>query len=457
MHHNATPIAASPYLEKLDRAAFERALSHGRGAAMLHVQAFGLDGIADLVLTACLHDTAYDSQCEAERSAWLYAMFKTSPHYSQFAAAIVAALAEASDQHSLEQICNLAGLMALDGDSNAANALRDFVWGQDFSNEGNQYGGQALAALDGLCAIEELARRFGRLLQQLPNAWVDDLDHLTEKSGNYDAALSTLTAKSEQDDAIAAYVLRHTQELAERLAQQAKPDEVRKREASQRVRQQSPLATMLSAAEAGKGERPSFYLVFGRWATDEELGIVYQHLLATNSAETRLRLLWVFRKAPLPSLPPQIWAWVTDSDSRLREAALYAMAQLSDARIAVWGRQQLRDPTFSEADADVLELFAKNYQAGDEVLIMSALQKLELDDDGLHDIGLAALRVCDGNTNPALAGLAEWVYRTNPCSLCRHSALAWLQQAASLPLDIAEDGRHCAAPDTQALAQTTSG
>ncbi len=56
---------------RLSREEFEAALQRGHGRAFLHVRAYGLQNVADLLLDACLHDKAYDPQCEDSRAKWL--------------------------------------------------------------------------------------------------------------------------------------------------------------------------------------------------------------------------------------------------------------------------------------------------------------------------------------------------------------------------------------------------
>src|SRR6266540_4479079 len=69
---------------RLDGSEFASALQKGQGRALLHVMAYGLDAVADLVLDACLHDQRYDSQVESSRAPWLFQMFSKSGQYLRF-------------------------------------------------------------------------------------------------------------------------------------------------------------------------------------------------------------------------------------------------------------------------------------------------------------------------------------------------------------------------------------
>jgi len=52
-------------ITKLEKEEFASAVRKGLGRALMHVVNFGLDGIDDLVLDACLHNYCYDTQIES--------------------------------------------------------------------------------------------------------------------------------------------------------------------------------------------------------------------------------------------------------------------------------------------------------------------------------------------------------------------------------------------------------
>ena len=57
-------------IEPLTKEAFAAAIRAGLGRAYLHIHQFGLSGVADLVLAACLQDQSYDPHVEGS-SLWL--------------------------------------------------------------------------------------------------------------------------------------------------------------------------------------------------------------------------------------------------------------------------------------------------------------------------------------------------------------------------------------------------
>ena len=92
---------------KLSKEEFFTALKRGHGRAFLHVQNFGLAGVADLVLEACLKNPVYDRQCESSRAAWLYSLFAGTKEYPRLASVILSALQEETAEGDMEHLCEM--------------------------------------------------------------------------------------------------------------------------------------------------------------------------------------------------------------------------------------------------------------------------------------------------------------------------------------------------------------
>ena len=90
---------------KLSKEEFFTALKRGHGRAFLHAKNFGLAGVADLVLEACLKNPVYDRQCESSRAAWLYSLFAGTKEYPRLASAILSALQEETAEGDMEHLC----------------------------------------------------------------------------------------------------------------------------------------------------------------------------------------------------------------------------------------------------------------------------------------------------------------------------------------------------------------
>ncbi|MDQ1923225.1 hypothetical protein [Massilia pseudoviolaceinigra] len=435
----------------LSRDAFAVALRHGRGAAVMHVQEYGLDGVEDLVLAACLENQTYDSQCEGSRAAWIYSLFKGTPAYGRFAEAILTAMSQSTDDYDGDQQRELASLMGQDGDLEAAAALRAHVWGQPVSDD-RVLGGGPIRDLDGLPAIVEIARRLGKVIQQDPDTWVFPLDYVIDDPFTFDDVFAELKRAAAGDDAVAAYVANEETRIASKTGpdwskEDPAGDAKRRGEAFLR---DNPLDAVLAASVKKTGGRGQF-LQFGRWASEDDLNRILDRLRVESEPEACEKLLCVFRRRPLPCLDERVWALASHSSADVRNAAAVALSHTSDPRVRNLALERLGDPGFSSDYSEELDLFKNNYQPGDETLILAALERQTVDGDEAHYLGSSAVDVCSSVDSPALAGVAEWVYRTNPCAICRQRAVEKLQEWNRLPAHIAAECRYDALEELRKL------
>lgn len=445
---------------RLSSEEFARALRQGRGAAPMHVKAHGLAGAENILLAACIEEQAYDAQCEGHRAEWLYAMFKAAPQYEFFQRQLIAALRNPPEDCSLEQLCELVALMAGDGDAAAGDALRTFYWSQDSSEVVDASGAHALVRLDGLPALVAIARQNGALLQINPDAFIDSLEGLVDGEDALTVAVAELARHAQDDVAIAAY-LRHEQgAIDESLSfRQASPEErlARRQKQDAEHLEKFSLDHVLAAAAQHDRGRGKFFR-FGRLCGTEALKTVMQRLEDEPDIKCCLCLLWVFHDVAPPYLPVRLWQLAEHADPEVRDAALIALAQASDPAIGEFGRRWLARGSLDAKDAAVIELFARNYQAGDAARILAALEPLQTGEWEAHTIGFSIRYVGERNNSAETAGLLLWLYRTNPCTICRGHAVELLIESNCLPPEIAGECAFDAREAVRALvkaAQTT--
>ncbi len=418
----------------------------------MHVMEHGLGGVEALVLTACIEEQAYDAQCEGHRAPWLYRMFKDAPEYAFFRQRIIAELADISEDSSAEQLCELACLMARSGDDEAGTALRAFVWRQDFCG-GDVYGCHAIASLDGFSAIIEIARRYGRVLLEDPQAFLDALDALVDGEDAYAKAFTELALLAKTDLSIAACMTREQEELDRRLANDQEGAEARaaRRERTRtEVLEQFPLEEVFAAAWRHDRSRGKF-MRFGKWSKEERLIKVLDQLSIEPDIEACLRLLWIFRNAAPPYIPERLWTFADHEDARLRDAALTALAHADDPAVGEFGRHYLSRGSFCAENAAAIELLTRHYRAGDETIIMDALTTLHPNDTEADDVGMSIRAFCKSNNSASTAGILEWLYRTNPCTICRGHAVELLSATHCLSPEVLRECRSDASPVIRAL------
>jgi len=422
----------------------------------MHARTHGLDGLEDVVLNACLETQAYDAQCEDSRAAWMFEMIRNATAYPFFSSSIISALSSPSDAYCITQLCDLAALMGKHGDVPVAEALRAFVWSASNTSD-ELWGSSAIITLDGVPAAIKVVRLLGAELLTQPDDYVSCLDNLTdEKKDLYSEIFSELQRLAPQDAAIAAYVAVEQERIDEEQLEDSMSDEEREaRRNSYRAqsRDEHSADDVIAWAVAGQKNRYS-YKRFGQYASQANLDLILERLRVETDPQVCRRLLWVFHSPCLEQIPPRIWELTHDASHEVRNAAFAALSFIKDPRLAELGRERLRDKNFSVDEHNAIELFALNYQPGDEELILAAMEGLPLkDDDDAHAVGSSVQEVCDELELPALAGLAQWIYETNPCTICRRHAVKFLMEVESLPPGVAKECLHDASSSLQDLVR----
>jgi hypothetical protein len=414
------------------------------------------------VLAACLHDQAYDPQCEASRAAWLLSMFDGSSEYPAFSCAIVDALEQESNTWDSQQLCELAALMAKRGDRKAREALRRRALQQAATAGSDPWvGAEQLLELDGVGAATELARRYGHRLKQDAESNPPVLDDLTQDREVLQHSEEVLQELAGADAEIAAYLAYWRQDRADRARHQTdastKTQEELREARRERTRMELPVEKILRDASEETGSFPGRYMRFGQVATPEELAVVLRKLEQEAADGVCLRLLWVFRRVALPYVPQEIWRLANSTNREVRSAALEALAQLCDQRVGELGRTRLRSHDFTEDDSSVLDLFIRNYLPGDEDLIVAALQGLTPSAENAHSLGWSILDITENNTSASLLPLLDWAYEINPCSNCRLRTLKLLRGRGRIHQGIFEECLFDADEDVRNFAAEVRG
>lgn len=408
------------------------------------------------MLAACLADQCLDSQCEGSRAPWMYSLFKGTPAYPRFVHAIVAALPHSLRDSDGDHLRTLAGLMARDGDAQAADALRSFVWSQDFSASGI-VGAAELTALDGMPAVVEMARRLGTVIQQDPEASVHLLGNLIDDSLSFETVVAELKWVAAGNAAVAAYIANkdNGDAIYARWDYSHSARQAGAWKRHQRFMDRNPVDTILAAASCKSSHHDQFQK-FGSLACQEDLERVLERLRIESDPDACEKLLVVFYRAELTHLDDRICELASHSAPGVRAAAAMVMRRLADPRVRELARRRVGDAAFSSKSAWDLELFDLNYGPGDETLILAALDRQSV--DGIEAYGLAyyAVQLCTEARSPALAGVALWVYHTCPCTICRRLAVEMLLEWDCLPAHIAAECRYDASDQLRALMHARS-
>jgi hypothetical protein len=434
---------------KLSKEEFATALKKGLGRSLIYTTNYKLDDVVDLVLEACLHNQSYDPQCELSRATWLFQMFADSPYYPQFRDAIFHHLSIEEDTWDAWQLSKLVKEMAAKGDIEAEITLRNYALDVARNYDTNDWlGADEWVELKGIDGIIELARIYGERLISDPSDRPYDLLFGNDEIGQKYRAILLQYARTET--AIATYLAY----LEEQGIFQTVDPEIAKQNRRQRIRDKYTLTKILNDAKNGVGEFPGYYVTFGRYALPEELETVYSCLLNESEDVVRTRLLWVFRRTPMPQLSDLLFSWAVGENEDLRKASIAALAQVSDLRVHNLARLKASNREILGVDNEVLDLFLHNYQDEDARLIMQALASLNLEtEEDCHSLGYSLIKLAEKQDAAELSDALKWAYENTPCTNCRHRIVILLDRFQQLNETLLYECRYDANEDIRELAE----
>lgn len=190
---------------------------------------------------------------------------------------------------------------------------------------------------------------------------------------------------------------------------------------------------------------------FGKFATDEEIPIVYDRLLNEDREKQLISYLWVFGKRSLPAVGDKIISCIHSDNETLRYASINALSQIQSAEIRDIALS-LHDKATALRFAEALPLFILNYQSGDYKYIDRAL--IDTEDEGLlHEIGSNLLDIFDEGHHDELKQAMLWAYENTPCSYCRSEVVRKLHEENILPESIKSEGKYDCCEDTRILCE----
>jgi hypothetical protein len=436
-------------MKPLSRDEFAAALKKGQGRALQHIIHFGMGEYRDLVLKACLHNQNFDAQSDSCRAPWLFSMFRDTSFYEEFQEAIFNNL-EISSSWDLMQLCDFLREMAEVGDTLAKQRLKETVF--KLANEGSEDENiiiEEFVDLQSTGEFIELARILGERLLNDQEAFPFEYLIPEEKEQQFK---EILYRNAQEDPSIRKY----WEYLDERGRLKDKTTTIKQDSAlNDSVDQKRKLYNVdqiLENARNKKGQIPGRYAGFGTRATKEELKTVYASLIEEADLEVQKRLLWVFRRAPLPELNDSLFQWANGADEGLSEAVIAALAQIQDEKVHKLGREKVKRAELLGPDRETIGLFQKNYDKADAGLITSALFSVEPDELDAHVLGYDLIELSEKVVDPGLSDTLKWVYEYTPCMFCRYKALIQLMRFDAIDERITQELPYDANEDIRALA-----
>jgi hypothetical protein len=420
--------------EQARQPTFAEYLFQGRGGAYLLIRQDGEDPYRGALLRACLYNPVYDSQCTGSRAGYLLAMLDLAGDTGWYEEQMLTALADPDDEMDLDQLFDFALAFARRGSRRARQLMYERA--AELASAGDIDGASQLVELDGLDGFLWVARHFGEAIECDPELWFSDhlLRQLEGQLGAEPVHAMLARARAEQP------FVDHYLRCVERV--QSKRHAAAQQRAKLIVSPYSEIKAYLGTC--------SSLAVMERWgeqASDEDLARAAQQLFIETDPRWLEAHLQIFqrRRFPLPArlLIPFVW----HERERVARRAIGALAQFQDAEIRALAFDLIAANRFVGA---ALELFERNYQAGDEQRFAELLERAA-DDDEVHSAGFGIIDIFKQNRTTAAANLLFTLYERGPCSLCRTRVVERLIEIDRVPNWLAMECQHDAEEDIREL------
>jgi hypothetical protein len=399
------------------------ALRKGLGRAWIWAMRGRLD--VDLLLEVCVRDLRYDVQCEETRGAWLWQMIQEIGAEATLRRPILEALVALEDAQSVDQLFQLALFYARAGDLD----FRERLYHLDTMNPGGDNDSLVdceLVSLDGAVAFLFAARLRGERLAGRTWHWADGVFMSSAEDRLGVERVSQLLAESVDRD-----ICRFREEWIRQVALEATEPNVwsLRRTKAERLKARNIIAIAESQAKRSRRNTGVLLRQWGKAAEEGELRLVLEHLWSAGEPPLIVQLLKVFSGRAIPDFDERLIGLCTHDDSDVRSRAFFILGEVMHPSIREFALSQLRGGSF---DSHLIGLFVRNYEPGDEALIMEALE-LPDDVEEQHSLLMGALEMLEAHPEASCYELGMVAYHETPCGLCRARAVRLLDDAEVAP------------------------
>ena len=407
---------------------FHEALQKGLGRAYLYVNKYGDSQVRDSILYYCLHNPSYDAQCEEERAEWLISLIDLTENQDFYFSRIIDALIPSTDFWDTYQLFNLCGIIA------KRNLQAKTVIYQKFdSQEFNEtfLGCYQIIDLDGFTGLRYVIQRLGKRLTEEEDYWDDGdvLDYAYEKLGKVQVNDYLQTASTTDR-----YISRYLEQVKNHNTE--KPS-FNKESYIERVRKKYPLEGVLSNVENNKYNSAYTYMVFGKYAVESDLEIVFEKFLNETRKEQIVRYLWIFRKREVPRLEVFVFQLAMSEDPDIRSDAVEALKNCQHNSIRNLAIDFTKNQDNEIAILSV-KLLIKNYQSGDNKFIESIFPRIK-DEDNKHFICMDLIKIFERHAVDELLTSLLWAYENTPCTHCRAKIVKALIDRSLIPQRLVDE------------------
>jgi hypothetical protein len=416
---------------------FQRILNNGLGRAILFLQQNDSTPYREVILNACLHNTAYDAQVEGTRVEYMHNIIHLTSEENFYREQILDALLKPDqrdwdDIHLLDQ----AAIFAKAGDKHARQA----VYNRLLHHPGSVSHYDVLIDMDGIKGLINLVEEIWQLdpddRQEFISSFGEELLMALERHDGEDQTQKNLLAISETNPNVKEFVESVSADRAGRKYSI-------KREKRPNI-SYSELKSWIST-NPDLNHPPIKWSLWGKYASDEDIVLAANDLLLLDDEEAQKITIYsdMFRKRMFPLDPTRLINWASQIDDRdiwksdgtidyEARRSLYALNALE--LVMDWA---VRDLALSLIESKnnsgrAVGLLGINFVEGDWQLI-EQLTQTNTNTEDYHSLGLSILEVFDAHPSAEAAAVFQHLYEWGNCSACRERFVQRLVSLNALP------------------------
>ena len=401
---------------------FRRVITNGLGRANLWLQQNPWQPHEDSIRHVCLHNTAYDAQCEGSRADYVFQIVNLTDDRAHFANIATLGLLEVREYWDTWHLFHLNRLFAQSGHANARDAIYEKFKRNDAAEP--FIGADELIKLDGANALLFVLDNIGKWIETHPDYWVDDWLVRTAQEQIKSDCIALARKAAEKNANIRRYfeaVEKHDKDTSHQQA----PDF--------RKFSYSELREKILASN-GKVLR-GWLSRWGKHASEESINAAAADLLSEQDEDVLWAYLRIFNLRAFPLGHGRLVQLAKSENGEIAKAARRALGQVQSDMVRALALDLIRT---APADSDAVRLLEKNYKPDDHTILESLLDDQSNEDD-FHWIGHSAIHVFEANPQaPALASLLT-IYENGRCSLCRKNAVNIMVERQIIPSAILEE------------------
>lgn len=429
---------------------FKRYMQQGLGRCIVTLrESENIEKYKDIVLWGCLHNIAYDPQCEGTRSAYVYELAWYFHDDEYFVIPIVDALLKMPNRNGwlFSHLCELLSMFAEDGNERAKNALYEKYdkllpvliskrrFGRvDFDKTNFEHLCISLSSSRDTDVLLKIAEDMGELFRKNPHYDGEDFSWFfscAERTFGEKKLVSLLKRKAKQSENILCFYENY-QKFRKRL------DDIVNKPRNIEI----PSAESISDEVNTIGKLSARSKVFFRKANAEEWAILAHLILNEDDLAKKAELLseFSFRDIDFPFQHEKIIEYSKSENERLREVAFEVLANCQSEAVKQYAHELL---TSGEHTYHAVKMLITNYIPEDKEILLSELYRIKADYNSeidWHSLGAHILDAYDKNIKLPKEFLI-YIYETTLCSFCRENVVRELAKHKWLTDDIIEECR----------------